>query len=108
MRLDIFTLFPEAFEWFTSQRPVHNALSEGSELRLLSYRETTPLGAGQVDDSPYGGGAGMLLRVDVVDAALEAAYPHGSTAADRAAGALGAPARRRPRERAGRRSLTWR
>ncbi len=78
MRLDIFTLFPEAFEWFGSQRPVHNALREGSELRLLSYRESTPLGAGQVDDSPYGGGAGMLLRVDVVDAALEAAYPHAS------------------------------
>jgi tRNA (guanine37-N1)-methyltransferase len=78
MRLDIFTLFPEAFEWFSAQRPVHNALSEGSELRLLSYRQTTPLGAGQVDDSPYGGGAGMLLRVDVVDAALEATYPHGN------------------------------
>ena len=46
----------------------------GSELRFLDYRETTPLGAGQVDDSPYGGGAGMVMRVDVVDAALEAAY----------------------------------
>ncbi len=78
MRLDIFTLFPEAFDWFRSQRPVGNALDAGSELRLLSYRETTPLGAGQVDDSPYGGGAGMLLRVDVVDAALDAAYPHGA------------------------------
>jgi tRNA (guanine37-N1)-methyltransferase len=77
LKLDVFTLFPEAFEWFSAQRPVHNALSGGSQLRLLSYRNTTPLGAGQVDDSPYGGGAGMLLRVDVVDAALEAAYPHG-------------------------------
>ncbi len=75
MRLDIFTLFPEAFEWFRSQRPVQNALAGGSDLRLLSYRDTTPLGAGQVDDAPYGGGAGMVLRVDVVDAALEAAYP---------------------------------
>ena len=101
MRLDIFTLFPEAFEWFTSQRPVHNALSEGSELRLLSYRDTTPLGAGQVDDSPYGGGAGMLLRVDVVDAALEAAYPHGSRPRIVLLDSLGPPARRRPRERAG-------
>ena len=78
MRLDIFTLFPEAFEWFSSQRPVGNALEAGSELRLLSYRDATPLSAGQVDDSPYGGGAGMLLRVDVVDAALEVAYPHGN------------------------------
>jgi tRNA (guanine37-N1)-methyltransferase len=77
MKLDIFTLFPEAFDWFQSQRSVQNALGEGNELRLLNYRDTTPLSAGQVDDAPYGGGAGMVLRVDVVDAALRAAYPHG-------------------------------
>lgn len=74
MRLDIFSLFPEAFEWFQGQRSVQNALAQGNELRLFDYRETTPLGAGQVDDAPYGGGAGMVLRVDVVDAALKAAY----------------------------------
>jgi tRNA (guanine37-N1)-methyltransferase len=44
------------------------------ELRLLNYRDTTPLRNGQVDDEPYGGGAGMVLRVDVVAAALDAAY----------------------------------
>ena len=74
MRLDVFTLFPEAFDWFQSQRSVQNALRQGNELRLFNYRDTSPLSAGQVDDSPYGGGAGMVLRVDVVDAALEAAY----------------------------------
>lgn len=77
MRLDIFSLFPEAFDWFQSQRSVQNALAQGNELRLFNYRDTTPLGAGQVDDAPYGGGAGMVLRVDVVDAALEAAYANG-------------------------------
>ncbi|HET7445975.1 MAG TPA: tRNA (guanosine(37)-N1)-methyltransferase TrmD [Solirubrobacterales bacterium] len=77
MKLDIFTLFPEAFDWFGGQRSVQNALREGNELRLIDYRATTPLGAGQVDDSPYGGGAGMVLRVDVVDAALRAAYGDG-------------------------------
>jgi tRNA (guanine37-N1)-methyltransferase len=77
MRLDIFTLFPEAFDWFGGQRSVQNALAKGNELRLFDYRETTPLGAGQVDDAPYGGGAGMVLRVDVVDAAMQAAYPNG-------------------------------
>ena len=70
MRLDVFTLFPEWFEWFETQRHVRNAVAAGSELRFIDYRETTPLGAGQVDDSPYGGGAGMVMRVDVVDAAL--------------------------------------
>ena len=48
----------------------------GSELdlRLFSYRDSTPLRGGQVDDEPYGGGAGMVLRVDVVAAALDAVY----------------------------------
>jgi len=72
--IDVFTLFPEHFEWFLRQRHVSNALAGGTELRFRNYRETTPLGASQVDDSPYGGGAGMVMRVDVVDAALEAAY----------------------------------
>jgi len=74
LKLDIFTLFPEAFDWFQSQRSVQNALAQGNQLRLFNYRDTTPLKAGQVDDAPYGGGAGMVLRVDVVDAALQAAY----------------------------------
>ena len=77
MKLDVFTLFPEAFGWFQTQRSVSNAVEHGSELRFFNYRDTTPLKAGQVDDSPYGGGAGMVLRVDVVDAALQAAYPDG-------------------------------
>ena len=74
MILDIFTLFPEHFDWFQGQRHVTNAVEAGSEVRLFNYRDTTPLTAGQVDDAPYGGGAGMVMRVDVVDAALEAAY----------------------------------
>jgi tRNA (guanine37-N1)-methyltransferase len=74
VKLDVFTLFPDAFEWFRHQRSVQNAILKGNELRFFDYRETTPLTAGQVDDSPYGGGAGMVLRVDVVDAALRAAY----------------------------------
>jgi tRNA (guanine37-N1)-methyltransferase len=74
VRIDVFTLFPEQFEWFVRQRHVSNAIVHGNELTFHNYRETTPLSAGQVDDSPYGGGAGMVMRVDVVDAALEAAY----------------------------------
>jgi tRNA (guanine37-N1)-methyltransferase len=72
--IDVFTLFPEHFDWFLRQRHVSNALAGGTELRFRNYRNTTPLSAGQVDDAPYGGGAGMVMRVDVVDAALEAAY----------------------------------
>jgi tRNA (guanine37-N1)-methyltransferase len=74
VQLDVFTLFPEHFDWFLRQRHVSNVLATGSEMRFRNYRDTTPLNAGQVDDAPYGGGAGMVMRVDVVDAALEAAY----------------------------------
>src|SRR5579875_1678825 len=74
MRIDIFTLFPEAFEWFDRQRHVANALAAGHRLEYVNYRDHTPLSAGQVDDTPFGGGAGMVLRVDVVEAALRARY----------------------------------
>jgi tRNA (guanine37-N1)-methyltransferase len=74
VQLDVFTLIPHAFAWLTEQRPVASVLGNELELRLFSYRDTTPLRAGQVDDEPYGGGAGMVLRVDVVAAALDAVY----------------------------------
>ena len=74
MQIDVVTLFPEWFEWFQSQRHVGNATAHGSELRFLNPRNHTPLSGGQVDDTPFGGGAGMVLRVDVMDAALRAFY----------------------------------
>jgi len=74
VQLDVFTLVPHAYAWLTEQRPVASVLGTELELRLFSYRDTTPLRAGEVDDEPYGGGAGMVLRVDVVAAALDAAY----------------------------------
>jgi tRNA (guanine37-N1)-methyltransferase len=74
MEIDIFTLFPEWFAWLETQRHVRNVLESGSRLRCVNFREHTPLSAGQVDDTPFGGGAGMVLRVDVMDAALRAHY----------------------------------
>ncbi len=74
MRFDVFTLVPHAFSWMTEQRPLAPVLGTELELRLFNYRDFTPLRSGQVDDEPYGGGAGMVLRVDVVDAALGAVY----------------------------------
>lgn len=74
MEIDVFTLFPDAFGWFTSQRHVANAVALGHRLGFVDYRATTPLSGGQVDDTPFGGGAGMVLRVDVVEAALSARY----------------------------------
>src|SRR5438067_3400213 len=74
MELDVFTLFPDAFAWFERQRHVTNAIARGHRLGYVNYREHTPLSAGQVDDTPFGGGAGMVLRVDVVEAALRGRY----------------------------------
>ena len=74
MRLDVFTLVPDAFAWIRERRPVAAVLGSELDLRVFNYRDTTPLSAGQVDDEPYGGGPGMVLRVDVVAAALDAVY----------------------------------
>ncbi len=74
MEIDVFTLFPEWFDWFVTQRHVRNVLEAGSRLSCVNFREYTPLSAGQVDDTPCGGGAGMVLRVDVIDAALGTHY----------------------------------
>ena len=72
--IDVFTLFPEWFDWFATQRHVRNVLEAGSRLNCVNFREHTPLSGGQVDDTPCGGGAGMVLRVDVIDAALSTHY----------------------------------
>jgi tRNA (guanine37-N1)-methyltransferase len=74
MRIDVLTLFPDWFGWFHTQRHVANALAAGHALEAVDLRATTPLRSGQVDDTPFGGGAGMVLRVDVVEAALRARY----------------------------------
>ena len=74
MKIDVFTLFPEWFDWFMGQRHVRNATTTGLAVDFVDMSATTPLRAGQVDDTPYGGGAGMVVRVDVVEAALAARY----------------------------------
>ena len=99
MNLDVFTLFPAWFGWFTEQRHVRNAAATGLQLDFVDIRATTPLRAGLVDDTPYGGGAGMVVRVDVVEAALEARY--GELPPD----GVSAPRPGRVFERAGRRRV---
>jgi tRNA (guanine37-N1)-methyltransferase len=74
VNIDVFTLFPAWFEWFREQRHVANALALGHTFEAVDLRATTPLNWGQVDDTPFGGGAGMVLRVDVMEAALRARY----------------------------------
>ena len=75
LELDIVTLFPAHFDWVRDSRPVANAIAaESLRLRVLDLRDHAPGRHRQVDDAPYGGGAGMVIRVDVVYAALEGFY----------------------------------
>ena len=74
MDVDVFTLFPHWFDWYRGQRHVTNALGLGHTLECVDPRATTTLSGGAVDDTPFGGGAGMVLRVDVMEGALRARY----------------------------------
>src|SRR5947208_2337522 len=71
MEIDVFTLFPHWFDWFVEQRHVRNT---GARIEMVDFRQATPLSGGQVDDTPYGGGAGMVIRVDVMEAAMQRRY----------------------------------
>jgi len=71
-RIDVFTLVPEAFRWFVDQHPVSTALEAG--VVAISVHDLREFGLPphrEVDDTPYGGGPGMVTRVDVVAAALK-------------------------------------
>jgi tRNA (guanine37-N1)-methyltransferase len=72
VRVDVVTLFPELFDTFSKTSFVGRAASGGQlELRLRSPRD---FGLGKhksVDDTPYGGGSGMVMRVDVMVTCME-------------------------------------
>jgi tRNA (guanine37-N1)-methyltransferase len=74
LEIDVFTLFPHWFAWLSEETAVQRALNGALSLRFLSYRDYSPLPHAQVDDAPFGGGAGMLMRVDAVASAVEGAY----------------------------------
>jgi tRNA (guanine37-N1)-methyltransferase len=74
LEIDVFTLFPHWFAWLSEEPAVQRALAGPLSLRFLSYRDYSPLPHAQVDDAPFGGGAGMLMRVDAVASAVEGAY----------------------------------
>lgn len=76
MKFDILTLFPEMIESGLSYSIPGRAQKEGKiECKAHNLRDWAIDSRGTVDDSPYGGGAGMVLRVDVADKALNAVDP---------------------------------
>jgi tRNA (guanine37-N1)-methyltransferase len=74
-RFDVFTLVPEAFVWFAGQHPVSTAIKTGAaQILVHNIRDYSPLPHHEVDDTPYGGGPGMVTRVDIVGHALEGVF----------------------------------
>ena len=81
MRIDIITLFPGIFPGPLSESIPGRALERG--LAELHAHDLRQWGLGKhrsVDDYPYGGGAGMILRPEPIAAALDAIAPPGSSA----------------------------
>lgn len=72
MKISIITLFPDMIEGFIKQSIVKRAIEKGAvEIEIINMRDFALDSYGTVDDRPYGGGAGMVLRVDVVKKALD-------------------------------------
>ena len=73
MKIDILTIFPEMFEKVFSTSIIGRATGTGLvEIKVHNLRDWSDDNYKSVDDRPFGGGAGMVMRVDVVDRALEA------------------------------------
>ena len=71
--VDVFCVFPQAVNAMLGVGVVGRAIERGTvDLRTFDLREYAP--GGRIDDAPFGGGAGMVVRVDVVARALEAVY----------------------------------
>jgi tRNA (guanine37-N1)-methyltransferase len=82
MRIDILTLFPEMFEGPLNSSIVGRARQAGLvDIRIRDIREHTHDRHRCADDSPYGGGAGMVMKVEPVVEAIEAARTDGAQAA---------------------------
>lgn len=72
MKIDILTLFPKMFEGFLSESIIKRAIEKKLvEINIIDFREFSVLNNKQVDDTPYGGGGGMVLRCEPLFAAIE-------------------------------------
>ena len=72
MKIDILTLFPNMFDGFLSESIIKRAIEkEVVKINVVNFREYSKLNNNQVDDTPYGGGAGMVLMCDPIVSAIE-------------------------------------
>lgn len=74
MKIEVLTIFPEIFSGFTSSSLIGKAVNKGLiSINLRNIRDFSGPPHYQVDDSPYGGGAGMVMRPEPLSGAIEAA-----------------------------------
>ncbi len=78
MKINVLTLYPEMFPGFLGYSLAGKALSEGKfSFNVVNIRDFATDKYKSVDDTPFGGGAGMIMKPDVVDAALKSVYESG-------------------------------
>ena len=72
MKIDILTLFPNMFDGFLNESIIKRAIEkEVVQINVVNFRNYSKLNNSQVDDTPYGGGAGMVLMCDPIVSAIE-------------------------------------
>lgn len=65
MKIDILTLFPNMFDGFLNESIIKRARQKGLvDINIIDFRKYSKLNNSQVDDTPYGGGGGMVLRIE--------------------------------------------
>ena len=72
MKISILTLFPNMFDGFLNESIIKRAIEkEKVEIEIINFRDYSKLNNNQVDDTPYGGGAGMVLMCEPIFDAIE-------------------------------------
>lgn len=72
MKIDILTLFPEVITPYLNESIIKRAIeNEKVEINVINFRDFSTLNNNQVDDTPYGGGNGMVLMCDPIFRAVE-------------------------------------
>ncbi len=67
MKIDVLTLFPDMFNGILNESIIKRAITNNKvDINIINFRDYSPLNHKQVDDTPYGGGGGMVLRCEPI------------------------------------------
>ena len=72
MKISILTLFPTMFDGFKNESIIKRAIEKGKvQIEIINFRDYSTMNNNQVDDTPYGGGAGMVLMCQPIFDCIE-------------------------------------